>query len=193
MRFSWVSYIVRSKHDVKVGRSLSNGNNPIEVFLSIGMLCYKEYNYINTMCCCQYEVFGYQRTSTEPGRETQTSEIWSRKQTQTKKDSVQNIDQASSIKRAAIHGHRFFSDSTPPTMRGDTFSGTCGENVPFYRVSKNESQICLTLWKLWIIFKKRICHLILRTLNSTCKAPLCPVLSSSSVNFPSVQRSGLTG
>ena len=41
--------------------------------------------------------------------------------------------------------------------------------------------------------KKKICHLILRTLNSTCKAPLCPVLSSSSVNFPSVQRSGLTG
>ena len=153
MRFSWVSYIVRSKHDVKVGRSLSNGNNPIEVFLSIGMLCYKEYNYINTMCCCQDKVFGYQRTSTEPGREIWKSEIWERRR---KKDFVQNKDQASSIKRAAIHGHWFFSDSTPPTMKGATFSGTCRENEPLYPFSRNEPQICLTLWKLWMLLKKRI-------------------------------------
>ena len=74
------------------------------------------------MCCCQYEVFGYQRTSTEPGREPEVRKEKEKKKT--KKDVVQNIDQASSIKRAAIHGHRFFSDSTPPTMKGATFSGT---------------------------------------------------------------------
>ena len=87
-------------------------------------------------------------------RNPEVRNMKSEKQKQ-KKDFMQNIDHASSIKRAAIHGHRFFSDSTPPTMKGTTFSGTCGKNEPSNPFSRNEPQICLTLWKWWMLFKKK--------------------------------------